>query len=226
MKKFLMILGIGSLLFIVGFSGCTQQRDSSDQSPVSTTPPTTESLETILAKTDSISSLSYEVTAVITMPQLGTQTATVKIWQKLPYIKEQVTSSISGTASTVTIIHRPEGNYTYDTVQQKYVLAPNVSSFASSLHYFDSQMIKEYLANQSLTTFETTTIEGKQATIIHFNPLQGDTQMNITLWIWNDKGLPLKAHIDMTMEQTTMNMDFTFTNYSFADIPESTFSIT
>ena len=36
---------------------------------------------------------------------------------------------------------------------------------------------------------------------------------------------PLKALINMTMEQTTMTMDFNFNNYSFSDIPDSTFNV-
>ena len=49
--------------------------------------------------------------------------------------------------------------------------------------------------------------------------------MTIELWIWNEKGLPLKGYIDMTMEDFTMEMDFVFIEYSFLDIPDSTFSI-
>ena len=49
--------------------------------------------------------------------------------------------------------------------------------------------------------------------------------MTIKLWIWNEKGLPLKAYIDMTMKDFTMEMDFVFMEYSFLDIPDSTFSI-
>jgi outer membrane lipoprotein-sorting protein len=51
--------------------------------------------------------------------------------------------------------------------------------------------------------------------------------MNMTtkIWIWNEKGLPLKADMDMTMEEMTMTMDLIFSNYSFADIPDSTFNV-
>jgi len=220
----MIMIGIAFLLLIVGLSGCTQQ-SSSDQSGVQSTPPTTESLLAILDKVDTIESLYYEVAATITMSSYGTQTATVKIWQKTPYIKEQVTMMTAGTTTTVTVIHRPEGNYTYDAAQGKYVLTPNVSSFASSLQYFDSKTLKDYLNNQTMTNLQTEIIDGKLATILEYTPLQGENHMAVKLWIWNEKGLPLKALITMTMEQMSMNMSFMFKNYSFADLPDSTFSV-
>jgi hypothetical protein len=225
MKKQLLMIGISLILILVGLSGCTQQQTSSDQTPLQTTPPTRESLETILAKTDSIDSMSFDVTASITMSQFGTQTAQIKIWQKIPYLKEQITMSSSAGTTSITIIHRPEGNYTYDPIQQKYLLTPNATSFASSLQYFDNTQIKAYLNNLTSTDFKTETIDGKQATVIEYSPLQEGNQMTVKLWIWNDKGVPLKAYIDMTMEQTAMTMDFRFTNYSFTDIPDSVFSV-
>jgi len=219
------LVGLTIVLITLGLSGCTQQ-DSSDQTHIQTTSPTTESLETILAKTDAIKSMSFEILATIDMSEFDTQTATIKIWQKPSYLKEQVTTMSTGTPITITVIHRPDGNYTYDVAQAKYVLTPNVTSFATSLQYFDSKMIKDLLNNQTVLDFETETIDGKQATIIQYSlPLQGDNLMSIKMWIWNERGVPLKAYIDMTTEEISMTMDFVFSNYSFSDIPDSMFSV-
>jgi hypothetical protein len=49
--------------------------------------------------------------------------------------------------------------------------------------------------------------------------------MTIQMWIWNEKGVPLKANIEMTMEDMIMTMNFNFSNYSFSDIPNSTFNV-
>jgi len=167
----------------------------------------------------------YEIAASINMSEFGTQTATIKIWQKTPYLKEQITGITVGNTTTISVIQRPEGTYTYDTAQGKYVLTTNVTSLVTSLQYLDSKMIKNYLNNQTLTNLETETIDGKKATIIQYTPLQGENLMTIKLWIWNEKGVPLKAFFTMTMEKTTMTMDFKFSNYSFSDIPDSTFSV-
>jgi len=222
MRKQIEMVGITMLLLILGLSGCTQQNSSNEQTITSTT----ESIQTLLTKAETIKSMYYQIAATITMSQYGTQTATIKIWQKAPYLKVEMNGVAAGTTNTITIIQRPEGTYTYDTAQGKYVLTTNdVPSFASSLQYFNPEMIKKYLNNQSVTNFETDTIEGKKATIIQYTPTQGENQMTVKIWIWNEKGVPLKAYFTMVMEEYTMTMDFNFNNYSFADIPDSTFSV-
>jgi outer membrane lipoprotein-sorting protein len=221
------MIGITALMIvvIVGFSGCTQQNSSADETKIDTIPPTIESLQTILTKAEKIESMYYEITASIMMPQYGTQTATIKIWQKTPYLKEQITSITSGVENTITAILRPEGLYIYNIAQGKYVLTTDDISIVSSLQYLDSKLIKNYLNNQTSTNSQTEIIDGKKATIFEYAPLQGSSLMTIKIWIWNEKGVPLKALINMTMEQTTMTMDFKFNNYSFSDIPDSTFSV-
>ena len=221
MRKQIGMLVLTILLITLGFSGCTQQNSSNEQ----TITPTTESIQTLLTKAETIKSMYYQITATITMSQYGTQTATIKIWQKAPYLKAQITGAAMGATTTMSIIQRPEGTYMYDTTQGKYVLTTDETSFVSSLQYFNPEMIKQYLNNQSGTNFETETIDGKKATIIQYTPAQGENQMTVKIWIWNEKGVPLKAYFTMTMEQTTMTMDFNFNNYSFSDIPDSTFNV-
>jgi len=167
----------------------------------------------------------YEIAASINISKYGTQTATIQIWQKPPYLKEQITGINAGVTTTIEVIHRPEGNYTYDAVQGKYVLASDVTSFATWLQYFDSEMLQDLLNKQSVTNLETVIIDGKKATVFDYSlSIQG---MNITIkmWIWNERGVPLKACIDMDMTEMAMMVDFTFSNYSFLDIPDSTFSV-
>ena len=232
MEKQKMIIGIvgilvATIVIIVGVSAYTQQNSSVDETEITTTPPTTESLQSILEKAETIESLSYDIALTITMPQYGTQTATMNIWQEKPYFKEQILSTTMGITNTIIIIQRPEGTYVYDAAQGKYVLTTEVSSYVTSLQYLDSKMIKDLLNNQSITDFETDIVDGKKATVIEYTlPLVGENLMTIQVWIWNEKGVPLKAYIDMTMEDISMTMDFVFGNYSFADIPDSTFNVT
>ena len=225
MKKQIMIVGISMLLVVIGLSGCTRQDTSSDQTNIQSIPPTTESLASILAKTDSIRSMYYEIVALITMPELGTQTATVKIWQKPPYIKEEITGVNPGTTTTITVIHSPEGNYTYDPVQGKYVLTPDATSFATSMQYFDSQMLQDLLNNQTFMNLETVTLDGKKATVFNYSLSMQGVNISVKMWIWNERGVPLKAHIDMTLDENTMSLEFNYSNYSFLDIPDSMFNV-
>jgi PBP1b-binding outer membrane lipoprotein LpoB len=220
MKKQLLMVGMMLVLITIGFSGCTQQNSSSDESD-QTTPPTTESIHTILTKAETIESMYYEITASINMSSLGPQTTTIKIWQKTPYLKEEITSVIAGTTNTVSVIQRPEGTYTYDTIQGKYVITTNTTS----LQQPNSEIIKDLLNNQNLTNLGTETIDGKEATIIQYAPLQGGSVMTIKMWLWNEKGVPLQALFTLTMEGSTIIMDYKYNNYSFVDIPDSTFSV-
>ncbi|MCJ7571473.1 MAG: hypothetical protein MUO82_06310 [Candidatus Thermoplasmatota archaeon] len=225
MKKQILIFGITLIFITTGLSGCTQQDSSSDQSTDQITLHVTESIQTILAKTETMESMYYEIISSINMPQFGTQTAMIKIWQKKPYLKAQTTSTVNGITNTIMVIQRPEGIYNYDYEEGKYVLTTDNTSFVASLQYFDNEMIKTYLNNQTSTNFETEIIDGKKATIIQYTPPDGGNLMTIKIWIWNEKGVPLKATIDMKMEEITMMMDFIFSNYSFSEIPDSTFSV-
>ena len=231
MRKKIIIVLITLIFIIIVLSGCTQQNSSndtssSDKSESKTNPPPIETIQTILSKTETIESMYYEIDASIHMSEFGTQTATIKIWQKSPYLKEQITSVTNGITTSITVIQRPEGIYMYNPEIGNYIEATEeAASIATSLQYFDSAIIKNCINNQTSTNFETETIDGKKATIIQYIPLQGEFPMTIKLWIWNERGVPLKAFIDMTMDDTTMTIQFHFSNYSFLDIPDSTFNV-
>ena len=226
MKKQIMCIGMLLVLIVVGLSGCTQQNPSSDEKTINSAPPDEESLETILGKTESIDSMYFEIDATITMTGYGTQNAQIQIWQKPPYVKEQISGMYGGTSTTMTVIHRPDGNYTYDAAQGKYVLTPEVTSFSSWLQYFDSETLRGLLNNQSLGNMQKVTLDGKQATLFNYSLSVEEVSVSVQMWIWNDYGVPLKAYVDMDMKEMAMTVDFVFENYSFSDIPDSTFNIT
>jgi outer membrane lipoprotein-sorting protein len=226
MKKQIMCIGMLLVLIVVGLSGCTQQNPSSDEKTINSAPPDEESLETILGKTESIDSMYFEIDATITMTGYGTQNAQIQIWQKPPYVKEQISGMYGGTSTTMTVIHRPDGNYTYDAAQGKYVLTPEVTSFSSWMQYFDSETLKGLLNNQSLGNMQKVTLDGKQATLFNYSLSVEEVSVSVQMWIWNDYGVPLKAYVDMDMKEMAMTVDFVFENYSFSDIPDSTFNIT
>jgi outer membrane lipoprotein-sorting protein len=225
MKKHVVIMGTIILCIIVGLSGCTQENTSSDEKTIESTPPSEESLGSILEKTDSIDSMYYEITALINISGYGSQTAQIQIWQKPPYVKEQITGLNAGVSGTMVIIHRPEGNYTYDAAQGTYVLSPEVTSFSSWLQYFDSKTLKGLLDNQSLANLQTVTFDGKTATLFDYALSIQGVSIRVQMWIWNEYGVPLKAYIDMDTKDMAMTLDLLFSNYSFSEIPDSTFSV-
>jgi outer membrane lipoprotein-sorting protein len=200
-----------SLLMI---SGCTQQQGSDQTS--------TESLQTILAKAETIGSVYYELATSTTMSGAPVQTTTMKIWQKTPYLKEEVNSTTAGITTTFIVIKRPEGIYRYDATQDIYekvsqgIVIPQLST---------GDTAKDLLNNQTITTLGTETIDGKTATVIQYTPSQAGNSTTIKMWIWNEKGVPLKARSITKNEETVITMDYTYSNYSFSDIPDSMFSV-
>ena len=234
MKKQLVIFVMMLIVVIVGFSGCIHQDSSkdtasSDQVKIQTIPPATESLQTILTKAETIESMYYEIAASINMSQFGIQTATIKIWQKAPYLREQITAVVDGVTTTISMIQRPEGTYFYDTTQGKYALrtsaAPLTTPFVMSLQNLDLGLLKDYVNNQTSMNLETETIDGKTVTVIQYTSPLWENLMTIKMWIWNERGVPLKAHIDMTLDENTMSLEFNYSNYSFLDIPDSMFNV-
>jgi hypothetical protein len=231
MKKQLVGLGIVSVLIIVMFSGCTQQESSVDpsvldQATVQSTYQETDSIGEILEKTASIDSIYYEMTASINMSNFVSQQALMKIWKKGAYLKGEITSTTDGFTKTLSVIYRPEGIYMYNEESGQYELViEDTFNMLSFIQYFDSDLIKTYLQNQTVKDFETEIIDGKTATIIEYTPSVDTDLIMVKVWIWNEHGLPLKAIIDMDLKDFSMSIEVLFSNYSFSPISDEVFSI-
>lgn len=221
---------IGRIVFIVlliGLSGCIEDDSSSDQSNEVIVSSATESVDSLLEKADLIDSMYYEIVTTVDMTDFGTQNAFIKIWQKKPYLKAEITSEMNEISNTILVIQRPEGLYSYDKSKEKFILTKEIPSFITSLDFLDNDMIKSFINNQSLSDFETVKLNGKKTTLIQYSPSIefSKYQMTVKIWIWNEKGVPLKAFIDMQMEETSIVMNLDFNNYSFTNIPDSIFDI-
>lgn len=227
MRKQLIIIGVILLLLIVGFTGCNQQNSSSNNSSTNQSknqtnpPPSTETIQTILAKAETITSMYYEIASTTSMSGAGMQNTTIKIWQKTPYLKEEMTSTTAGFTTTLSIIQRPEGIYQFDTTQNKYVLTTSVTIPQKS----SSETVKNLLNNYTITNLGTEIIDGKTATVIQYTMNPSEGSMTVKMWIWNERGLPLKAQYTGTIGETIVTMDYVFSHYSFADIPDITFNV-
>lgn len=240
MKKTLMVICFLALSLSIVFSGCTQEEssmnttesneNSSNESIENNTIPEPETIETILNKPESIDSIYYEITMnmEIDMDLFGfeEQSALMKIWQKENYSKWEITSEAGGMSTSILLIQRPDGTYIYNAEKDEYTLSTDeVNSITSSLKYFDNDMVLEYISNLPSSNFETELIDGKEATIIEYSPNGENSTIYVKLLIWNEKGVPLKGIINMIMEEMNMNMEFTFDNYSFSEIPDNIFNL-
>lgn len=152
----------------------------------------------------------------------------VKIWQETPYLKEV---TIMGNSTTDTIIERPNGAYHYDTTEHKYKLLV----IPINPQPFTGDVAKDLLNNQTIMTLGNETIDGKTAIVIQYSSNRSDNfSKNITnfkmittmkMWIWKDHGVPLKTMLVTTKGNITTTIDSQYKNYSFSDIPDTTFNV-
>ncbi|PNX47622.1 MAG: hypothetical protein BV459_04100 [Thermoplasmata archaeon M11B2D] len=210
MKKQTMGSGVIVTLFcsFLLFSGCTEQNDS-------------ESIQTILEKATAIPSVYYELGISTVITDWIEESTEMKIWEKAPYLKQEIRIITGDIIIPRSIIKRPEGIYHYNEEQQAYVLDPQFVISQPTI----IETVTDLLQNQTLTTLGTESIDGLPTTVIQYTSRQNGNSTTTTLWIWNEKGVPLKAHSILENGEITETVDTKYINYSFSDIPESVFSV-
>ena len=220
MNQPIRLLGIITILtcIILLNSGCTQQQTRTPE----------ETIQTILEKAAILETVSYQIDTTFVIDGIIPQTTTMKIWQKTPYLKEDVTITTINTNSTIgnmttnlSIIKRPEGIYVYDNTTNSYQL----NSQQIIPQPTTTDMVQNLLNNQTLTITGTENLSGIPTTIIQYHPNQGGNTTTVTLWLWNDRGVPLKEQYTSTTEGSIVTITSTYTNYSFEDLADSIFSV-
>ena len=220
MDRHIRLFGIIATLIclLLMSSGCTEQNK----------PSTEVTVQTILEKAAVLESVYYEIDTTYIIDGIILQITTMKIWQKTSYLKEEVnttsvsTNSTSGNiTTTLTVIKRPEGIYRYDNVSQTYQLDPQLIVPKPST----TDMVQNLLNNQTLSIIGAENISGTPTTIIQYHPNQGGNTTTVTLWLWNDRGVPLKEQYTSTTEGSIVTITSTYTNYSFEDLADSIFSV-
>jgi len=192
-------------------SGCTEQDKTI----------TPETLQTILEKAAIIESVTYDIHTEILVNGEVHQTTVTRIWQQLPYLKEEENRTAANITTTQRIIQRPDGLYLYDDVVQSYQLNPQALLPAPST----VDLTADLLNNQTLTIIGTENFSGKPTTVIQYSPRDMGNTTTRKLWIWNEKGVMLQAVSITQANEITETTTATYSNYSFEHIPESLFSV-
>jgi len=200
------------LCLLVMISGCTQQSENK------------ESIQTILQKVNNIGDVYYELIGE-TSTKSGNLTYnssyTMKIWQKMPYMK--IETIVSNDTVQVMIV-RPDGNYIYDNQTQKYIKIPPTENITREK--FLEEQSNEILESQTLTNLGSDTIDGKSVTIIEYSYNTTGITVSPKLWIWNEKGIPLRIEMKSTVMTVSFNLIKQYKNFVFEEIPYSTFNVT
>ncbi len=193
-------------------SSTTQTTSTTTSTQTATSTTTTSSvnsdLEDILGKVANITSVKYDM--VMTVPGIGTME--IKMWQKLPNMKEDMT--VQGVHTILFMDMEENVMYTYMPDQN---MAVKTTLDASAVPEGGTDSV-ESMMDYNPTVVGTESIDGKSCTVVTYEmPGAGDFKM----WIWKDKGFPLKTEIVLNGETTTVECK----NVDFSDIPDSTFDL-
>lgn len=185
---------------------------------------TKKSIVDILAKAEIVGPVQYETVgsvATVGLPQEVTTTTITKVWQKIPYIRIDSTTK---DRTTKMIIH-PDAVYLYDASQDKYV---KMTREAMAIEYTQKsfeELSKELRKTTTLKELGSETIDGKLTTIIEYSVNIKGTPIIQKLWIWNEKGVPLKAETISKIGGITYITKEEYKNFLFGDFPTSVFKV-
>lgn len=180
-----------------------------------------ESVEDILAKAENIGPVQYEIISTVTSITGVTITVTMKVWQKIPYMR--IDSTTAGT-TTKMIVH-PDAVYFYDASKDKYLKMTPEEMATKFIQKSFAELSTEIKESETLKELGTETIDGKLTTIIEYSITVGETIITQKLWIWNEKGIPLKAESTTEIGETVTTTKMEYKNFVFEDIPDSVFEV-
>ena len=214
-----------AIVGIILVSGCSKQESSTELTTTQTSKELAkESIQDILAKAENVGPVNYEVVSINSMtglPQEMITEVTMKVWQKIPYMK--IESTTVGT-TTKMIVH-PDATYFYDAAKDKYSkkTAEEMTAMVSQKPF--EEFSRDIRESTTLKELGTEIIDGKLTTIVEYSVDVEGTPVKQKLWIWNEKGIPLKVESSISMEEivTTTNMEYK--NFVFEDIPDSVFEV-
>jgi outer membrane lipoprotein-sorting protein len=182
-------------------------------SPAKTTAPTTTAgsdvnLAEILGKSDNINSIKYNMTITVT----GSPVISGVVYQKDDMMRYEVTIQDTETvmlfnmADSIMYIYLPS-----QKMAMKETLDPGDEPEGNVGNSSDILKLNPVITGNDI-------IDGKDCIIIKYNePVSGDVKM----WVWKDKGFPLKMEITTPAGLTTI----AFNDFEFPDIPDSMFQL-
>jgi hypothetical protein len=169
---------------------------------------TTNSLIDILGLGKDINSIKFDLTVTTT----GLTSISMTVWQKQQKMKADM--SLQGT--TISIIFDMATNVMYS-----YMPGQNTATKTT----IDNSMVPESPINDvsgildySPNVIGTETIDGKVCTVVTYDKTELGS---IKMWIWNEKGLPLKMEVTADGNMTTIE----YKNIDLSDIPDSMFEL-
>lgn len=205
MNKQKMLFGIVSvLLCFLMVCGCTQQ-----------TPTSKISVQDILAKAKTIVSVKYDVITTIVNGN-HTIDRTLTIWEKPPFMK--INASMGSVYQV--FIKQPNGTYMDIPGTHKFTKINGSLPETSLINQSDT-----LLSNITFRIVGNETLDGVTTTVLQYSTSQSGGSTTTKVWIWNDKGIPIKTQITVLMGEMTFMTTKVMKNFDFSDISSSEFSV-
>ena len=186
----------------------------------------------LLAKTEEIGPMQYEavsVTSISDTTQPETVTVTMEVWQKGEKMKIKYSGGIEEGGTTEMIIH-PDAVYFYDSSKDKYIKTykETVTSSRMTLIYGQKsfeEISKELKESTDFKLLGTETINGKLCTVIEYSVMVKDILVSQKIWIWNEKGIPVKGIATFKTGEIIIITKIENKNFIFEDILDSVFEV-
>lgn len=181
------------------------------------------SIKGILAKSDNIDSVRYEVVQTLTSPtdSSGQEDLVIpiRVWEKPPYAREESTMFEE---PILMEIRHPDAVYRYDMLRDVYI-----RESISDIPQDDllTEILKQIKESTELKVIGTEIIDGEETTIIEYSYEKEIVSYTAKAWIWNKKGIPLKIE-KSSRTGKLFGMQITeIKNLVFENIPDSMFEI-
>jgi hypothetical protein len=146
------------------------------------------------------------------MTTTGQDPITMTVWQKQQKMREDVTME----GLTISVIFDMATNTMYTYMRDQNMATKTILDMSK----LPDSPIKDItgILNYSPVISGTETIDGKVCQVITYD----ETGVgSVKMWIWEERGLPLKMEIAANGTTTTLM----YSNMDFSDIPDSIFEI-
>jgi outer membrane lipoprotein-sorting protein len=193
----------GTIVCILLLSGCSSHA------------PATLSIRDILAKANSITSVKYDTTINIVEGN-HTINRTVTIWEKPPFMKINVSIG----SKYQVFIKRQDSIYLNINGTNKFTKITGRLPETSLMN--QSDVLR---SNITFRIVGNETLDGVATTVLQYSASQSGGSSTTKVWIWNDKGIPIKTQVTVSMGKMTLLTMKVMKNFDFSDIPVSEFSV-
>ena len=198
--------------------------------PQTTTTNDQEFIETIISKVESIDSIQYTSISTTLINEISdtpsNYTIVTKIYDKKPNIRIKSSAEHDNDLIPMSdaIVH-PDAVYIYDAYRNEYMPVTSQEGIMKFSQVSLQGFINQIKNNDTVKRSGTDVIDGKKATIIEFFFTDKRIKYSYKIWVWDEKGIPLRSEITSVFEEKMMVMRCEFANISFKEIPDSLFQV-